>query len=876
MKKHYVIGYDIGGSGGRCLLYDFAAGTITVAGQKWEHKTAKGTGSWGYDLDTGMMWRTLAEITGQAMTEAGVSAEQIAGVAAASMRHGFVLVDREGRECFAVPNTDARAITESMEFAGEYGEALYKRTGHWPLPITPAARFLWLKKHHSEILDSAACFLSISDWLTYRFCGRRLFEASQAGESMLFDITHRNWMDDVLHALGLPRHLFPEIARAGEKAGNLTKSAAAHLGLIEGIPVAVGGADTQNGLLGAGIVSSGSIGVIAGTTAVVQLTVDNPVIDETMRLWTSPHLVPGLWVMESNAGTVGEALDWLAGVLYPGHPSKQAALLAEGASVRAGACGLFSTIGVQVFHAREMGLSIGNLTLSHLTCTKGGFGRPHIARAFIEGLAYAVRANVEQVLPFRKTVTGGGTAGGDEPVGLILGGGMTKSPAWPRILSNVTGSAVSVPRTAELSALGAAMCAAVGAGVYPDLSRAAGEMTRPGETVLPDKKDSVTYAGLYPVWNDLRIRAGEADAAASGVILEESAAAPAETVTEGADRFRPKIYASADLDGASIRILQRYGEVITASYRDELKMLAGDELVEALAGCHVLITEVDIVDASALRELPDLRCVFVCRSNAVNVDLEACTALGIPVINTPGRNADAVAELTMTFMLMLARRMPEAADFLRQEGGEAGDMGRMGSANFQLRGSELSGLSIGLVGAGAVGKKVIERLRPFHAKVYVFDPYLTGDEIIVMGAEKVPLEELLSSCDIISLHAPVTDETRGIIGREAFEKMKRGVCIINTARPALLDHDALIEALRNKKAAGAALDVFPVEPPGADDPLLSLPGLIATPHIGGNTAEIPAHQGRIVAEELGLLLDGRRPKYVLNPGTLAGFSWTER
>jgi autoinducer 2 (AI-2) kinase len=326
------------------------------------------------------------------------------------------------------------------------------------------------------------------------------------------------------------------------------------------------------------------------------------------------------------------------------------------------------------------------------------------------------------------------------------------------------------------------------------------------------------------------------------------------------------------MDEPTLAELRKIGDVEYAGFRDELRLLCGEDLVEALNGVHVFITEVDAVDAEVLAQVPDLRVVASCRGNAVNVDIAACTAHGIPVLTTPGRNADAVADLTVAFMLMLARKLAAATQFLHEPGGLAGDIGRMGRAFEMLLGKELWKKTIGLVGLGAVGRKVAERLSPFGVHVLAHDPFLSPEKAALAGAELADLDRLLVESDFVSLHAAVVEGAKPILGADQIKRMKSGAYLVNTARPQLVDEPALIDALKSGRLAGAAIDVFAVEPPGPDHPLLQLDNVIATPHVGGNTAEVSTHQGAIVCADLSALLRGERPSCVAAPSVLEGFN----
>ncbi|MDP6540814.1 MAG: NAD(P)-dependent oxidoreductase, partial [Planctomycetota bacterium] len=534
-------------------------------------------------------------------------------------------------------------------------------------------------------------------------------------------------------------------------------------------------------------------------------------------------------------------------------------MLAEAALAPPGAGGMVSTFGAEVMDGRALSLPVGELSLSHL-----GHADPHqsaanLARAVIEGMAFALRANLEQ-------------AAVADAVELRLGGRMASSSVWQACVAAALGRPVAVGEVFDSTGLGAALCAGVGAGCFPDLAAAAAALVKT-RSVEPEADEATVLAELYTQWSELLEARRPAVAVSRGLalrgLLQSGASATAAASAPGDLR----ILVTADMDEESLAAFQELGEVEYASYREARRLLTGPTLVEALADVDVFVTEIDLVDAASLLELPRLRVVASCRGDAVNVDVEACSVLGLPVLNAPGRNADAVADLTVAFLLALARKLPDANAFLREPGMEAGDMGAMGRAYGSLRGQELWRRTIGLVGLGAVGRKVAERLVPFGVRLLAHDPWQDPAAITRAGASAVSLEALLAESDFVSLHAAVTEDTTGLIDAAALARMKPGAMLVNTARAALVDEEALADALQSGHLAGAALDVFSEEPPGADHPLLAAPGVIATPHVGGNTLQIGAHQGRIVSEDLARLVRGEPPRCALNPETALHFDW---
>jgi phosphoglycerate dehydrogenase-like enzyme len=335
-----------------------------------------------------------------------------------------------------------------------------------------------------------------------------------------------------------------------------------------------------------------------------------------------------------------------------------------------------------------------------------------------------------------------------------------------------------------------------------------------------------------------------------------------------------RILVTATLDDWGIETLGRYGQVSYEGFGEKKRLLAGRKLAGALQGYDVFVTEVDQVRAKVLGQVDQLQVIACCRADPVNIDVAMATEKEIPVLHAPGRNAQAVADLTLALMLMTLRHIPQAMELLRQKSGPQG-MVKMAVAFFELKGNELWRKTVGIIGLGAVGREVAKRLRGFDIKLLVYDPYVSADVVEEYGARTVALETLLGEADVVTLHAALTEETRGMLGKPEFAQMKPSACFVNTARAELTDEDALYEVLKSGEIRGAALDVFGQEPPPPDHPLLQLSNVVATPHIGGNTYEIPVHQSQIVVSDLERLFQGQRPLHVVNPETLEDFCWRE-
>ena len=280
------------------------------------------------------------------------------------------------------------------------------------------------------------------------------------------------------------------------------------------------------------------------------------------------------------------------------------------------------------------------------------------------------------------------------------------------------------------------------------------------------------------------------------------------------------------------------------TYNDTGKPLSSAQLAALLPGVDGYIAGLDAIDAAALAAADSLRVIARYGVGTDNVDLAAARARGIVVTNTPGANAGAVAELTVALLLLLARPVLGAAAATREGGWP------------RTSGLSLGGKTIGLVGFGAIGRAVARLLSGFDCRLLACDPRCDHERATGLKVSVVDLDALLAVSDFVSLHAPVTPETRGMVDGAFLDNMKPGACLVNTARGELVDEAALYEALTSGRLRGAALDAFAVEPPGAVNPLLSLPNVIATPHMGGHTDEATTTMGRMALADCLAVLRG--------------------
>ena len=313
-------------------------------------------------------------------------------------------------------------------------------------------------------------------------------------------------------------------------------------------------------------------------------------------------------------------------------------------------------------------------------------------------------------------------------------------------------------------------------------------------------------------------------------------------------------FADRELKRLADKLLVEY-----ESWMDSRRLHDPNELAVKLnnLGASVLVIELDFVFEEVFEAVPSLKFVGICRATTSHVDIEAATANGIVVVNTPGRNAQAVAEHALGLMMGLARRIPEGHRYVK---------GRRWlnpvEPYVELRGVELAGRTLGIVGLGAIGQRLAEMAGTIGMTCIAYDPYVDTPP---PGVSLQDIDDLLAGSDFVSIHAPLTGETQGLIDPRMLALMKPTAFLVNLSDARIVDRGSLVEALKSGAIAGAALDVFETHPIAPDHPLLGMDNVILTPHLGGATEETIGRYSKMMADDIARFLDGERPVNLVNP-----------
>ena len=492
MAEEYVAVVDAGTSLIRCFLFSRDGRLIAERSAPWTYLEDAETGPLASELDTEAVWRDVCRLLGQSL-RAGGHRGRVAAVSVTSQRQGVAFLDGRGREVYAGPNLDLRAVMEGAAIDDAHRGLVYRTTGHTPSFLFAPAKLRWFRAQRPEAYARIAAVLPLANWLAYKLTGDLHAEASLAADAGLLDVGSRRWCSDLMRTLGLSDNSHVPLLQAGERLGAIGADMAEETGLDEGTPVAVAGADTQCGLLGLGVARAGQAGVVAGWSAPLQMLTAGPRHSARMSTWVGCYLTPGSWVLESTSGDTGNSYAWLAGTLWRGEPDAFSRMEMEARGEPAGSNGVMVMLGHSAMDMGHVGMRRGGIHFP-VPLTMNAVTRGQIARAALEAVAYAVRANLEQAE----------SVAGSAADSVAVGGGMVRTRLWVEILANVLGRAVMVPPRPQATASGAYLCAATALGDFGSLEEAAAFAAEDLETVEPDDLDTADYMGHYERWVEVR------------------------------------------------------------------------------------------------------------------------------------------------------------------------------------------------------------------------------------------------------------------------------------------------------------------------------------------------------------------------------------
>ena len=494
MSDPLLVAIDVGTGSCRAVAFDPSAREVAIGQREYRHPEVAGVpGS--QVFDTSRNWQLIGECVRQALT--GIDPARVVAVSATSMREGMVLYDASDREIWACPNVDARSTEEAAELVRSgAADEIYRRGGDW-VAITAPARFRWIARHAPDVFAAVAHIGMLGDWVTHRLTGEHTTDPSLGSSSGLFDLVAGDWSDETLALIGLDPAVVPRVVAPGTVIGTVTADAAAATGLRAGTAVVAGGADTQLGLVGIGAIDPGRVTIVGGSFWQHTMIVDRPLIDPRRRLRTLCHTEPGRWMIEGIGFYSGFTMRWFRDAFYGpserDRPDAYALLEQEAAAHPAGSngvVGIFSNV-----MAADRWVHASPAFIGFDIAAPARSGRGACVRAIEEAAAYVSLAHlriaeeVAAVAVEEVVFTGGGAQG----------------RLWPQILADVLGVPVAIPTVKESTALGAAMYAAVGAGLFGDVREAA-EAVAFERTVEPDEAAHRVYAELYDRWRELYAR----------------------------------------------------------------------------------------------------------------------------------------------------------------------------------------------------------------------------------------------------------------------------------------------------------------------------------------------------------------------------------
>ena len=489
----YLMAIDAGTGSVRAVIFDTLGNQISVSQAEWTHLQESGVpNSMGFD--TQKNWSLTCKCIQEALSLAKLQGEDIIALSATSMREGIVLYDKAGKELFAVANVDARAHNEvkylKENFVG-IEEEFYQISGQ-TFALGALPRLMWLKNNKPDLYEKVAHISMIGDWILYKLSGVLATDPSNGGTAGIFSLKHRDWDASMAKKVGLKYDIFPPCLEVGTLMGCLHVRASQETGLSTNTKVVMGGGDVQLGSAGLGVVNIGDVAVLGGSFWQQVVNIPSQIKPpKDMRIRINPHVIAGQSQAEGITFFSGLIMRWFRDAFCEAEKFEAkergidtyAVLEEKAAKVPAGSYGIIPIFSDAMNYKNWMHAapSFLNLSLDPLTCN-----RFSMFRSLQENAAIVSSINLENIAAYS----------GIEFDTIVFAGGASKGHLWPQILSDVTGYKVKIPKVTEATALGAAMAAGVGAGIYKDMISASKELVAWDRVYEPNRENKKLYDAL--------------------------------------------------------------------------------------------------------------------------------------------------------------------------------------------------------------------------------------------------------------------------------------------------------------------------------------------------------------------------------------------
>lgn len=495
MEK-YLMAIDAGTGSARVILFDTLGNERYVAQSEWTHKEDKRyPGSMDFDVPTNIL--KITNLIQEVLEKSRINARDIVAISTTSMREAIVLYDGYGMELWACANVDSRSNNEvsNLHQKDSYlEEEIYKLSGQ-TFSLGAIPRILWVKNNLPDVYSKTRYVTMLNDWITYRLTGIISVEPSNGCTTGIFDIKNRTWDTSIAEKVDIRDDIYPVVYESGTVIGNVSDEMAALTGLSPDTLVVAGGGDAQLGCLGMGVINEGDAAVLGGSFWQYEYTTKNVRIDEKCRVRINCHSVPDTWQYEAIAFFPGLVMRWfrdsfceLERFLEKERGVSIYQQLDERAKkVPAGCHGMISTFSDKMNYISWKHAAPSFIDFK-LDSEK--FNKPTFYRSIMENAAFVTKGNIDLVSDITNT----------SPKSITFGGGASKSNLWCQIISDVLNIPVKIPKVKESTALGAAICAGVGAGVYESFEQAIEKVVEFENTFYPNEENHAIYNELYNKW----------------------------------------------------------------------------------------------------------------------------------------------------------------------------------------------------------------------------------------------------------------------------------------------------------------------------------------------------------------------------------------